>query len=305
MNSLRNLYKAPYNKKFPVFALYRFVYWKMIRLFKLKDVKYRLWNNRIIFLNYDSFQSMWVMYNYYVDWEEFNLISKYIQPADEVFDIGANMGFYTIWMSQFITHGKIHSFEPDAGNFEKLQKNIALNNLQTKVIANKKAASDLDGELCFTQGLDGENHIIEQTVQNAVTILSQKIESYVEQLKIPAIAYMKIDVEGFEYAVLKGADTLLLNQRIDIIQLEINKTISNSGKSINDVLELLNHYQYRLYRYDVITNQLIGTVFSNERENYFAVNDLEKINLKLKNQASYNETSQSGLKIFNTSHVYN
>lgn len=56
-------------------------------------------------------------------------------------------------------------------------------------------------------------------------------------------------------------------------------------ESINDVLELLNHYQYNLCRYDVKANQLIGTVFSNERENYFAVNDLGKINLKLKNVA--------------------
>jgi FkbM family methyltransferase len=285
LNSLRTLYKLPYNKKFPVFALYRFVFWKLIRLFKLKDVKFRLWNNRSILLNYDSFQSMWIMYNYYVDWEEFNLISKYVQPGDEVFDIGANMGFYTIWMSKFISNGKIHSFEPDHGNFERLQKNIALNNLQTQVIPNKIAASDVDGELGFTKGLDGENHIVNTTNQNSVTIQSRKIDSYVRRLNISAIAYMKIDVEGFEYAVLKGADAVLSEKRIDIIQLEINKTISNSGKKINDVLGLLNQHQYGLCSYDVNANQLKVVDFSIERENYFAVNDLEKINLKLKNAA--------------------
>ncbi|MBC7887142.1 MAG: FkbM family methyltransferase [Ferruginibacter sp.] len=285
MNSLRFLYQAPYNKKFPVFALYRFVYWKLIRVFKLKDVKYRLWDNRAIFLNYDSFQSMWIMYNYYVDWEEFNLISKYIQPGDEVFDIGANMGFYTIWMSRFISTGTIHSFEPDPLNFKRLQKNIALNNLQNRVIANNKAAGDLDGELGFTHGLDGENHIVDQGEQNAVTILSQKIESYVEQHNILAIAYMKIDVEGFEYAVLKGTGTFLSNKKIDIIQLEINKSIGYSGIKISDLLDLLNDNQYSLCSYGVSENQLIVTGFSNERENYFAVHNLQKINLKLKSVA--------------------
>ena len=77
MNSLKTLYQAPYNKKHPVSALVRFVYWKVIRLFKLKEVRYRVWNNRTILLDYNSFQSMWLMYNYIVDWEEFNLISKY------------------------------------------------------------------------------------------------------------------------------------------------------------------------------------------------------------------------------------
>ncbi|MEO6327604.1 MAG: FkbM family methyltransferase [Ginsengibacter sp.] len=171
-------------------------------------MKYRLWHNRAIFLNYDSFQSMWLMYNYFVDWEEFNLISKYIQPGDEAFDIGANMGFYTVWMSKFISHGKIHSFEPDAQNFERLQKNITLNNLPAAVIANKKAIGDTDGELAFTEGLDGENHIVDQGADNAVTVLSQKIESYVKQHNIFDIAYLKIDVEGFEYDVLKGANNI-------------------------------------------------------------------------------------------------
>jgi hypothetical protein len=49
------------------------------------------------------------------------------------------------------------------------------------------------------------------------------------------------------------------------------------------VLGLLNRHQYGLCSYDVNANQLKVVDFSIERENYFAVNDLEKINLKLKN----------------------
>ncbi|MEP7108242.1 MAG: FkbM family methyltransferase [Ferruginibacter sp.] len=282
MNSLNTLYQSPYNKKFPVRAFFRFLYWKLIRFFKLKDVKIRIWNDRKILVNYDSFQSMWLMYNYYVDWEEFNLISKYVRPGDQVFDIGANMGFYTIWMSKFIGHGKIHSFEPDDSNFEKLGKNIALNHFQSSVIANKQAASDVDGEIRFTLGLDGENHIVEGQ-HNGIAILSQKIDTYTQKHGIKLIAYMKVDVEGFEYAVLQGAKNILVSKGVDIIQLELNNTISNSGKSISDVLELLNRSQYRLCSYDTNANQLMPTAFSSLRENYFAVNNIDKVNVKLKN----------------------
>ncbi len=270
----------------PVFALYRFIIWKTIRFLKIKDFKYSLWGNRKIALNYDSFQSMWIMYNYYVDWEEFTLISRYIQSGDNVFDIGANMGFYTIWMSRFISQGKIHSFEADSQNFTRLQDNISLNNLQRYVVANKNAVADLDGELYFTTGLDGENHIAASSVKNAVIIPSVTVDSYAKKHDISSIAYLKIDVEGFEYNVLKGAKELLINKRIDIVQLEINKTIDNSLKKINDVIELLDDYKYFLCSYDVKSNQLKATVFSSERENYFAVSDLNKINSRLKNRSA-------------------
>ena len=282
MNSLRSLFLAPYNKKYVLFALTRFIYWKLIRVLKLKDVKYKLWNDRKILLNYDSFHSMWIMYNYYVDWEEFNLISRFLKPGDQVFDIGANMGYYTIWMSKFIGDGKIHSFEPDPKNYERLQKNIALNNLS--VMANKKAASEIDGLLEFTSGLDGENHITDVGSKNTVVIQSTRIDTYAVEKNIGTIAYMKIDVEGFEYAVLKGAEAVLLKKGVDIIQLEINQTITNSGKSINDLLVLLRYYEYNLCSYDVSNNQLLITTFSEKRENYFAVNDLQKINEKLKSK---------------------
>jgi hypothetical protein len=39
---------------------------------------------------------MWVMYNWIVDWEEFKLIENYLENNDIVFDIGTNMGFYTV-----------------------------------------------------------------------------------------------------------------------------------------------------------------------------------------------------------------
>jgi FkbM family methyltransferase len=227
------------------------------------------------------------MYNYWVDWEEFNLIKNYIKSGDTVFDIGANMGFYTIWMSKFIGNGKIHAFEPDSENFERLKKNIKINNLIKNVVANKIALSNLNGIISFTKGLDGENHIADSSNQNTLQLQSQKIDSYLKDLSInPSITYMKIDVEGFEYAVLKGADAILLNNQIEIIQIEINKTISNSGKSITDLLDLLNEYQYSLCRYDVENNLLISTVYADSRENYFAVSDLEKINFKLKHQTN-------------------
>jgi FkbM family methyltransferase len=281
-SSLSNLLAAPYNKEHKLFAFSRFAYWKLIRLLKLKNIRYNLWEDRKIFLNYDSFQSMWIMYNYIVDWEEFHLISKVVQPADQVFDIGANMGFYTLWMSKFIKNGgKIHSFEPDSGNYERLNKNIGLNRIESLVKPHLMALGDEDKDLFFTTGLDGRNHIAGESESKVVRVKGQRLDTYARQENIKEIRYAKIDVEGFEYMVLKGANELLSGKRIEILQLEINGEISNSGVGVEDLLNLITQSGYQLCRYDTALNSLLPIAFSPARENYFAVADLQKVNQKL------------------------
>lgn len=281
ITSLKHLFSSPHNNNHKAFALKRFLYWKLIRAFKLKNIPYKLWEDRKIFLNHDSFQSMWVMYNYIVDWEEFNLIKCYVKHNHQVCDIGSNMGFYTIWMSKFIgREGNIHSFEPDKSNFERLQNNVILNNLKKTVKLNNNAVSDIDGMLSFTSGLDGENHI-DNTNISSLSVESKKLDTYAHENNIQSFNYVKIDVEGFEYSVLKGAETLLSTHKIAILQLEINSTLSNSNTNVDDVLKFLDTFNYKLCTYDVKNHKMIHTNYTKSRENYFAVFDIDLINQQL------------------------
>ena len=281
LTSLVNLYKAPYNKQHPVSAIVRFSYWKIIRSFKLKNVTFNLWKNKKIFLNFDSFQSMWIMYNYIVDWEEFNLIKHYIRPDDQVADVGANMGFYTIWMSKFIDEkGMIHSFEPDTENFKKLERNCALNNLKN-VKLNKLALSDENGHISFTRMLDGENHISLSTTEETVVVESLTFDNYCNTRDIHKFSYVKVDIEGFELFFLKGAHSMLLNKKIDIIQMELNTQVKNSLTQVSQVLDILVESGYFLCKYDVEKKCLVKTCYTENRENYFAVSDFDIVNKRL------------------------
>ena len=279
--SLVSLYNSPYNKKHPVFALYRLSLWKIIKALKLKNIKFRIWNNRKIFLNHDSFQSMWIMYNYIVDWEEFNLIRDYVDSKDNIADVGTNMGFYTIWMSKFISEGHIHSFEPDTINFKKLTDNIRINNIESMVKANNIALSDINGSLDFTVSFDGENHIATEENANTRKVHSRCFDDYCRETRINHLSYVKVDIEGFEYNFLKGSIELLENKKIDILQLEINSTLKNSSKSTEDLIELLTQYGYKLYKYNVEKKELITINYTTDRENYFAVSNIEAVNLRL------------------------
>lgn len=277
-NSLKFLFRSPYNKKHPFFAICRFVEWKFIKLFKKTDHKKKVWGDRYLFLNYDSFQSMWVMYNWIVDWEEFNLIKAIVGKDDFCVDIGANMGFYTIWFSKFTQ--KIISFEPDAANFQRLNRNISLNgSLQTMAL--NIALGSEEGSVNFTQNRDGENHISLSENNDTGRVSCRRLDNVLAEAGINNVRYMKVDVEGFELAVLEGAGDLLREKKVDLIQVEINAALLNSGSTVNELLEFISHIGYDLYSYDVDDRKLNPEQYSPDRENYFLTYDAEMINNSL------------------------
>ena len=225
------------------------------------------------------------MYNYIVDWEEFFLIKHYLQPNDTVADVGANMGFYTIWMSKFIgPNGKIFSFEPDALNYQRLQKNVAINHLSTPVTVVQKGVSCVSGVSAFTKGLDGENHIALTRQHGTVDIETVTLDEYMHTNQVQNLAYVKVDVEGFELAVIKGACNYMKGKKIKILQLEINQTLQNSGTHIQDLLAAISKYDYTLCEFNIEKKLLIPIKYSASRENYFAVADLEEANQRMREQ---------------------
>ena len=295
LSSYNFLITAPFNKKYPIRALTRFLVWKLIRLFKLQNLKVKFWNNRYLYINHDSFQSMWLMYNYIVDWEEFLFIHYYLRKNSIVFDIGANMGFYTIWMSRSIGElGQIHSFEPDANNFDRLSQNISINQFKGQFILNNDAVSKKNGIMKMTIGFDGENHLVDSNFSgNSSTINVVCLDEYCKQKSISLIDFIKIDVEGFELDVLKGAVNLLNQKNIEVIQLEVNRALINSGTTQKELISFVEDIGYTFCTYDFITNRIIPIVVNDERENYFITNKLNHINKILADNKLWKEDIMS------------
>jgi FkbM family methyltransferase len=280
LSSFKFLFAAPFNKEFPVRALLRFFAWKFIRLFKLKNLKVKFWKNRYFYINNDSFQSMWLMYNYIVDWEEFLFIHYYLIKNSIVFDIGANMGFYTVWMSRSIGElGEIHSFEPDTKNFERLSQNILINHFNGQFIPNNDAVSKINGKMKMTNGFDGENHLVDSSYFGSSSLINVVcLDDYCKQRNINRIDFIKIDVEGFELDVLKGGINLLTKKNIDVIQLELNRALINSGTTQQEIISFVEQIGYTFCIYDFKNNKLLPFVVNDKRENYFITNSLANVN---------------------------
>jgi FkbM family methyltransferase len=157
-------------------------------------------------------------------------------------DVGANVGAYTIWAAEL--GAEVIALEPATDTFRLLQENIVLNGYPVTAVC--AAAGDHCGTARFTAGLDSGNSLAPDgpVVTKLVTV-----DSLVGDRQVTG---MKIDVEGFEIDVLRGAARALAEHRIGLIQIEWNQmSVSAVGADRRPVAELLAGHGYRLYRPDV------------------------------------------------------
>jgi len=156
-------------------------------------------------------------------------------------DVGANVGTYTIWAAE--QGAEVIAVEPAADTFGLLKENIALNGYP--VTAVRAAAGDHCGSARFTAGLDAGNSLAPDgpVVTDLVTV-----DSLIGDRRVTG---MKVDVEGFEIDVLRGAARALADRRIGLIQIEWNQASTFAvGTDRRPIAELLAGYGYRLFRPD-------------------------------------------------------
>ena len=144
-------------------------------------------------------------------------IRHFIKPiinGNEIFiDVGANVGFYTLFFSGLLTNGKIFSYEADKKNFFKLKKNIKLNNFKNISCFNFGISSyDGKANLVNTSLYNEGGHYINtsKNLSNNKKINAIKVHKLDTLLKInKKKVFIKIDVEGHEPHVLYGMIKIL------------------------------------------------------------------------------------------------
>jgi FkbM family methyltransferase len=179
------------------------------------------------------------------------------QSAETIFDIGANVGLYSLLAARSNPSAQIHAFEPTAAANELLRTNIALNGFRNITVNNCGIGRDSgEGLLRECRGLDntneGMNYIARdeshsQPTDRAVAIVS--LDDYCRANGIDRIDLMKMDIEGGEYDALRGARDLLEGKSIGCLFVEfMGWAAERSNHSTADLKELLLEAGYVLYR---------------------------------------------------------
>lgn len=130
-----------------------------------------------------------------------------VQPGSVVYDVGANVGFYTLLASRVTgPTGSVYAFEPFPDNINYLRRHLALNNTgNVTVIA--AAVSSESGEMNFSPGELNEEGRLSSTGSLRVCVVS--LDDVVRSGSAKPPTLLKIDVEGAEWDVLRGAEAVL------------------------------------------------------------------------------------------------
>ena len=207
--------------------------------------------------------------NYELD--EISFLTKLIKDCQVIFDIGSNIGWYSIYLDKFNGGEKIHSFEPIPANFKKLNSNLELNNT-TKVLANNIGLSDSNEflEMYYNSSLTGATSI-KQNIDICDELIQcqfKKMDDYVLENNVNKIDFIKIDIEGAELLALKGG-LHSIQKFLPILFLELlRKWSANFNYHPNDVINLLKDLGYSCYsigktliKIDSITDETLATNF--------------------------------------------
>lgn len=171
------------------------------------------------------------------------------------FDIGANVGTYSIYASIIIPTIKTYSFEPSFLNTKVLARNISINNLQKKIIiiqlplSNKKNKIQLMSEATFEEGGSfnafGVNYNSGNFIKkiNRYSILGTSLDDLISNKILPIPNYIKIDVDGIEHLILSGAKKFLKSKKIKSILIEL---FPDFKKQFNTCIKILNNCGFKL-----------------------------------------------------------
>lgn len=201
---------------------------------------------------------------------EYRLL-RFLMPRSKiVFDVGANVGEYAREMLAINPAVTIHAFEPDPEAFSQLQK--------LSIIANNVALGDTAGERTLYRGDEKSTHNSFYQVHAAplapIEVETTTLDAYCRNAGISHIDFLKVDVEGFEFQVLKGATSMLEQSAIDYIQFEFSGATIESRTFLRDFIKLFQRYGYGLYRVKATSVEAVEYRPDKERftlTNYLAV----------------------------------
>jgi len=183
-------------------------------------------------------------------------LKKLVMPGSIVLDIGANIGAHTLNLGRLVgPRGKVYAFEPTTYAFNKLKRNLALNpEISARVVAEQARLTcepklDRSVEIYSSWKVVGEEprhpkHLGIAQSTGAAAVLT--LDDYCNNSDLSGIAFVKLDVDGFETEVLSGGIQTLRRDSPTICMELAPYALEERGSSLTELLALLGNLGYRL-----------------------------------------------------------
>lgn len=182
------------------------------------------------------------------EFEEMAFVLHALRGGDVFVDVGANVGSYTV-LAAGVAGARCVSIEPVPQAFARLQDNVRLNDMAELVSCHNVAIGATSGTARFTCDLDTINHVSTQTDTNARTI-DVPILTLDALMGGLAPTLVKIDVEGYETAVIAGGDATFRSPSLLAVLMELNGSGQRYGFDEDALRDRMTSLGFAAARYD-------------------------------------------------------
>jgi FkbM family methyltransferase len=194
----------------------------------------------------------------YGEWSELevSLYRRLLKPDSVVIEVGSNLGLHTVPMAKIVASGQVICFEPQRLIFHVLSGNLALNDL-SNVHAHRLAvgehgetitieSTDYDtpwnyGAFSVTAGFSSESRFPGELKSEPATVVA--LDEFPQTAGLERLDFLKVDTEGFELAVLRGADRLIARTRPTLF------VENNNPATGDDLIRHIRGLNYDCYWY--------------------------------------------------------
>jgi FkbM family methyltransferase len=218
-----------------------------------------------------------------------NILPSYFEKLNNkpvIFDVGANTGEYFNELISKFQQASIFAFEPNPNCFNSLKK-IAEQHTNTKVFEIGFGASETTSSMfSYANESDSEHASLFKEVLTdlhktndvqKIDIQISTIDKFCQRHQIEKINFLKIDTEGYELEVIKGASEMIAGNKIDLIQFEFNEMNIVSKVFLKDFYDKLSDYSF--FRLD--SNRLIPLLEYNANNEIFCFQNIFAVNKKI------------------------
>lgn len=262
-----------FKKNFLYYLLFRLIRKRLKEKIKIKIYSFNIWAS-----HKKNKQSHSILRKCdFEDLQELKLIEKiFLKKKIFLFDCGSNFGFYSLFVASLSHNNKIFSFEASPSTYEDFKENIKLNNFKNikpfNVVVSdiKKSETDfLESENDWESSLSNKNFKVLKSTKIESTSLDYILENQNDNF-FDYEVIIKLDVEGHEMNILKGASKLIKNFS-PIIIIEFSKFIKDDD--YKSMRKFLYENDYLIYdpSYKEITLDTVINRLNNLPQNMYAI----------------------------------
>jgi FkbM family methyltransferase len=210
--------------------------------------------------NQTSYLAKLIFWEGYQNFEYTDIFLKLIKKVNVFYDIGSNIGYYSLLAEMENPNIQVVAFEPASGPLQYLKENVRINNFNN-IEVEDIALSEKNGSITFFEiknkkytylehNLAGEGNVGSKTTQRnfvPIEVKTKTFNQYVRDKNQENIDLVKIDTEGTEHLILKNADVILGQMKPIFICETLFDTIESELESI-----------FRKYNYDFYNHTETG-----------------------------------------------